>query len=414
MWRERDFRLFFGGQTVSMTGSAVSQVALPLLGALTLHAGPLGVAALQACAWLPYLGLPLIAGVYLDRHRRRPVLIAANAAQAALLGLVPLLAAAGLLTLPIACAVALGSGVGAVFFSIGVVAYLPDLVGRDRLLVANAAVEATRSGSDVIGRGLAGIVVQAVGAPVAVLVDAVSYLVSVLTLAGIRRGEPDPVRDGDRPVLADLMRGMRFVFASRVLRRLTAWLFAVNGLWNAFSVPYLLYALRDRHVGAGLWGVVLASSGVAALVGAAFAPRLAARFGYGPTILVTGVVSGAPLILVPAVSGGTPVLVSVWIAAEALAGLGVGVANVLLTTLRTQITPPHLLGRVASATRQLSFGAIPLGPLVGGLLAGTLGNRPTLLLLPVLMIASSALLVPVWPLRTVHAWQVPESSSSAA
>src|SRR5690242_11688829 len=111
MWRERDFRLFFGGQTVSMTGSAVSRVALPLLGALTLHAGPLGVAALQACAWLPYLGLPLVAGVYLDRHRRRPVLIAANAAQAALLGLVPLLAVAGLLTLPIACAVALGSGV---------------------------------------------------------------------------------------------------------------------------------------------------------------------------------------------------------------------------------------------------------------------------------------------------------------
>ena len=414
MWRERDFRLFFGGQTVSMTGSAVSRVALPLLGALTLHAGPLGVAALQACAWLPYLGLPLVAGVYLDRHRRRPVLIAANAAQAALLGLVPLLAAAGLLTLPVACALALGSGVGAVFFSIGVVTYLPDLVGRDRLLVANAAVEATRSGSDVIGRGLAGVVVQAVGAPVAILVDAVSYLVSVLTLAGIRRGEPDPVHDGDRPVLADLSRGMRFVFSSRVLRRLTAWLFTVNGLWNAFSVPYLLYALRDRHVGAGLWGVVLASSGVAALVGAAFAPRLAARFGYGPTILVTGVVSGGPLILVPAVSGGTPVLVSVWIAAEALAGLGVGVTNVLLTTLRTHITPPHLLGRVASATRQLSFGAIPLGPLVGGLLAGTLGNRPTLLLLPALMIASSALLVPVWPLRTVHAWQVPESSSSAA
>jgi MFS family permease len=351
--------------------------------------------------------------VYLDRHRRRPVLIAANAAQAALLGLVPLLAAAGLLTLPIACAVALGSGVGAVFFSIGVVAYLPDLVGRDRLLIANSAVEATRNGSDVIGRGLAGIVVQTVGAPVAILVDAVSYLVSVLTLAGIRRGEP-AARQEDRPVLADLRRGLSFVFASRVLRRLTAWLFTVNGLWNAFSVPYLLYALRDRHVGAGLWGVVLASSGVAALVGSAFAPRLAARFGYGPPIVVAGVLSGAPLILVPAVGGGTPVVVSVWIAAEALAGFGTGVVNVLLTTLRTHITPPHLLGRVASATRQLAFGAIPLGPLVGGLLAGTLGNRPTLWLLPVLIIAASGLLVPVWPLRTVHAWQVPESSSSAA
>lgn len=413
MWRDRDFRLYFGGQTVSMTGSAVSRVALPLLGALTLHAGPVGVAALQACAWLPYLGLPLVAGVYLDRHRRRPVLIAANAAQAVLLGLVPLLAVAGLLTLPIACAIALGSGVGAVFFGIGVVAYLPDLVGRDRLLVANAAVEATRNGSDVIGRGLAGVVVQAVGAPVAILVDAVSYVVSVVTLAGIRRGEPDPPGE-HRPVLEDLLRGLRFVFASPVLRSLTAWLFAVNGLFNAFSVPYLLYALRDRHVGAGLWGVVLASSGVAALIGSAFAPRLSARFGYGPAIVVTGVLSGAPLILVPAVGGGTPVLVPVWIVLEALAGFGVGVVNVLLATLRTHITPPHLLARVGSATRQLSFGAVPLGPLVGGLVAGTLGNRPALWLLPALMIAASALLVPAWRLRTVHAWQVPESSSSAA
>jgi MFS family permease len=414
VWRDRDFRLFYGGQAVSMTGSAVSRIAIPLLGALSLHAGPLGLAALQACEWAPYLGLPLLAGVYLDRHRRRPVLIAANAVQAVLLGLIPLLAWAGLLTLPIACAVAFGSGVGAVFFAIGVLAYLPDLVGRDRLLGANAAVEATRNGADVLGRGLGGAVVQALGAPLAVLLDAVSYLVSVVTLAWVRRPEADPPPVDGRAVLPDLAVGLRFVFGQRGLRALTGWLFSVNGLWQAFTVPYLLYALHDRHIGAGLWGVVLAASGVAALLGSTLAPRLATRLGYGPTIVISAVVSSAPLVLVPAAGGGTAAVVSVWIIAEALAGLATGVANVLLTTLRTQVTPPPLLARVASATRQLSFGAIPLGSLVGGVLAGALGNRPTLWLLPSLMILANVILAPVWRLRTLHAWQVPESSSSAA
>jgi MFS family permease len=414
MWRDRDFRLFYGGQAVSLTGSAVSRVALPLLAVLTLRTGPLGVAALQASGWLPYLGLPLLAGVYLDRHRRRPVLIAANAVQAALLGLVPLLAATGLLTLPAACAIALGSGAGAVFFAIGMVAYLPDLVGRDRLLVANSAVEATRNASDVLGRGLGGVVVQGVGAPFAVLLDAASYLVSMLTLARIRRTEPDPPPVNGRRVLPDLAVGLRFVFGHRVLRALTLWLLTVNGLWQAFLVPYLLYALRDRHVGAGLWGVVLATTGVTAALGSALAPRLASRYGYGPTIVVGGVLAGAPLIAVPAVGGGVAAVVSAWVAVEALAGLGTGVGNVLLTTLRTQITPPHLLARVASATRQMAFGATPLGTLAGGVLAGAVGNRPALWLLPTLMIFANVLLVPVWPLRTLHAWSGPGSSSSAA
>jgi MFS family permease len=394
--RDRDFALFWGGQAVSLTGSVLTRVATPLLAVLTLHAGPFGLGVLEAAVWLPFLGLPLLAGAYVDRHRKRPILLGANAVRAVLVGSVPVLAWTGRLTLPVLCGIALASGVCEVFFQIAELAYVPGLVGRDRLLAANSSVEAARAGAELGGTGLAGIIVQALGAPVAMAIDAGSYLVSTVTLAAIRRPEPPtgPPAPGRR-MWHDIGEGLRYVWRSVPIRTIALQSFTFNGLWQAFNVPFVLYAIRERHIGTGWWGLVLAVSGGAALLGSLLAPRIAGRFGYGRAILANGFVMTVPMLVVPAVRGPVWVTVAAWAGALGLSGLANGVFNVLIVTLRARLTPDDLLGRVGASARLVVFAGMPIGGLGGGLIAAHLGNLPSLWLMSALSVLSGLILIPV-------------------
>src|SRR2546430_14151582 len=156
LWRDRDFVLFWSGQAVSLTGSSPTRVAMPLLAVLPRHTGAIGLGVVEASVWLPFLGLPLLAGVYVDRHRKRPILLTSNALRSVLLGLVPVLAATGGLSLPVLCAIALVAGCCEVFFQVAELAFVPALAGRDRLLAANSSIEAARSGAELVGPGVAG------------------------------------------------------------------------------------------------------------------------------------------------------------------------------------------------------------------------------------------------------------------
>ena len=401
LWRDRDFCLFWGGQAVSLTGSSVTRVAAPLLAVLTLHATPLGLGVLEGSVWLPFLGLPLLAGVYADRHRKRLILVNANALRTVLLGLVPVLAWTHMLTLPLLCAIAVVAGCCEVFFQVAELAFVPALVGRDRLLAANSSIEAARSGAELGGPGIAGLIVQAFGAPVAMAVDAASYVVSVFTLGAIRRREPPPQPVPAGRVWRDIVDGFRHVWRTGPIRTAALWGMALNGTWQAFTVPFLLYAIRDRHVGTGWWGLILALSGGMSLFGALLAPRIAGRYGYGPAMICTSIGLTLPMVLIPAVSGPLWTVLPAWLFAYAVAGLGAGVVNVLVITLRAKMTPDHLLGRVGASARLLVFAAIPVGALAGGVLAGTLGNRPSLWLTTITVVASELTLLPLWRLRSL-------------
>jgi MFS family permease len=402
--RDRDFVLFWGGQAVSLTGAAVSEVALPLLAVLTLHAGPVELGVLEAAVYLPFLGLPLVAGVYVDRHRKRPILLASNAVRFVLVGAVPAMAWTHLLSLTVLCAVALIAGGCGVFFQIAEIAFVPVLVGRDRLLSANSSIQAAQSGAELAGPGLAGLLVQALGAPAAVAVDAATYAWSVVTLAAIRRPEPrrwpsvqPPAQAGAQPRASrELVDGLGFLWRTVPLRAAVLQGMAFNFAWQAFQVPFLLYAVRDRSVDTGWWGMVLAFGGAASILDALLAPRLASRLGYGRGIVLASVLTIPAVLIVPAVEGPLWTLVAAWSAVHLITGLGVGLVNVMVFTMRAQLTPDHLLGRVGASAQQLVFGALPLGALTGGLLAHHLGNRPTMWLAAILQIATVALLRPLW------------------
>jgi MFS family permease len=407
LWRERDFVLFWGGQAVSLTGSAASETALPLLAVLILHAGPVGLGVLQAAVYLPFLGLPLLAGVYADRHRRRPIMLSTNAVRFVLLAMVAVLAWTHTLSLAVLCIVVLVAGSCGVFFEIAEIAYVPALVGRDRLLAANSAVQAANSGAELAGPGLAGLLVQAFGAPAAVAVDAASYAWLALTLAAIRQAEPrsgppagSVVATGKPQVGREVREGLRFLWRTVPVRVAALQGMAFNAAWQAFNVPYLLYAIRDRHISVGWWGAVLALGGGASMLGAMLAPRLATRLGYGRAIIVVSAVTIPPVLLIAAVDGTWRTLIGVWSAVQVVTGFGVGLVNVMIFTMRADLTPNHLLGRVGASARLLVFGALPLGALIGGLLADHLGNRPSMWLTAIWQVATIAMLYPLWRLNS--------------
>ncbi len=365
---------------MSYFGAEITAVALPLVALLTLSATSGEIGILRACVFLPFLGVPLLAGVFVDRHRKRPVMLTANAVRALLIAAVPTLWWLELLTLKQLYAIALLTGVFAVLFEVAQMAYVPSLVGRDRLADGNARLLSSYSAATLAGPGIGGVLVQAVGAPLTLLVDAISYLVSVVSIALVRLREAAPAASERRPHQwwGEIVEGLRAVYQNRPVR-----LIAIQGLLsNLFNqvleVAFLIYALRERDTGAGAYGIVLAAGGAGAVVGSIVTPKLTRRFGFGPVFLGAVIVDTTVLLLVPLAEGSIAVLVGIWMFAFALNGFGTGIANVVSYTLRQSLTPDHVLGRMSASMRLVLYAGIPIGALVGGILSATIGAQETL------------------------------------
>lgn len=376
-WRSSAFVLFWTGRSVSLTGSAVTSVALPLLAAVTLDAGPIGLGLLEACVWLPFLGLPLIAGVHLDRRRRRPVLLLCDVVRLILLTLAGVLGLSGTLSLPTLAILAFLAQSATVFSQIGEQVYLPSLVDGEQLLAANSAMGASRSAATLAGPGIAGLIVQVFGPPLALLVDAVSYLISLLTLGAIRQAEPSPEKAGNLQIITEIVEGLAFVWRTRQIRASALFGLLFNGFWQLMTVPFLLYALTDVRIAAGWWSLVWGCAGAGALFGSLLAPRLARRFGYGRTIVVASA-GYLPLLIIPLTGHSSAVTIAGWATVLAVSGVTGGMVNVLILTVRTILTPNDLLGRVSASVRLIMYGGLPLGALTGGTLAHTFGHRSAL------------------------------------
>ena len=380
LWRHPDFLRLWAGQTISQFGSQVTLLALPLTAALALGATPAEMGILAALQSAPFLLVGLLAGVWVDRLPRRPVLIVADLGRAALLGSLPAAAFLDRLGMPQLYLVAFATGLLSVFFDVAYGAYLPALVREDALVDSNSKLELTNSAARVAGPGLTGVLVQVLTAPIALLVDAVSFLLSALSLALIRATEPPPAPRAGRPSLrAEVGTGLRLVFGNPLLRAIAGCTATANLAWNVIFAVFILYATRQLGLTPALLGLIAAAGNVGFLVGAGLAGPLARRLGLGPTLVAMPVLGSLGALLIGAAGGSRPVAAACLIGAQFLFGFGGVIYNINQVSLRQALTPDRLRGRMTATMRFLVWGTIPLGALLGGLLGERLGLRPTLL-----------------------------------
>lgn len=401
------------GQTLSLVGSEVSALALPLTAVLVLNANAAQMGILRAVEYAPAALFGLFAGVWIDRIRRRPILILTDVGRGLLLGSVPLAIFLGMRQLDYLYAVAFLVGMLSIFFSVAYQAYLPSLVQRESLADANGKLEASRSVAGILGPGLSGTLVQVLTAPLAILIDAASFFVSALFMFLIRSSEPLPAaRQND--MWREIGDGLRLTLGHPLLRTtlITSAIFNLfAGILNSQYVLYVTRELRISPLQLGAAGVV---SSIFGLLMAVLAGWLGTRFGIGHMIVVATFLISAGWLVLP-LAHGAPQFATLLIASGASCGaMGDALYNVNGVTLRQLLTPQDMQGRVSASTRAIIWGIQPVGALAGGALGVTIGLRATLLLTAMGFFAGFlfAFFSPLRNLRTVSA--VDEPAESAA
>jgi predicted MFS family arabinose efflux permease len=409
LWRQPDFLKLWAGQAISEIGSRISRTAVPLTAVLVLGASEFQMGILTGAGAATVLLFGLFAGAWADRLRRRPILIAADLGRAAVLGSIPVAAALGRLTIGHLYVVAAASGVLTVLFDVAYQAYLPSLVERENLLEGNSKLALSGSVAEVAGPGLAGLLVEWITAPMAILFDAVSFLCSALSLWRIRKPEQPPERRPEPHLGREIAEGLRAAWSDPLLRALAARTITAAFFLGFPGSLYILFVMRELGLKPALLGLIIAVGGVASFAGALLAERLARRFGCGRTLIGSAVVIGAASVLVPLARGSVTAAAAFLIAAQ-LGDVAWPVYSINETSLRQAITPDHLLGRVNAAMHLLFWGVLPAGALAGGALAQTIGMRATLFggALGVLL---SALWLALSPVRSAH--QLPQAASIA-
>ncbi|MBX5447712.1 MAG: MFS transporter [Acidothermus cellulolyticus] len=375
LWRHRNFRRLWIGETVSHFGTQVSVVAIPLVAVTTLHAGALAVGLLSTLETIAFAVLGLPAGAWCDRWRRRPVLITADVGRAVALATVPIAAAFHVLTFGQLCAVVTVSGVLTVFFDVDYQAFLPTLVGRDHVVAANGALEASRSAAALGGPSLGGLLAQLFTAPYAVAADAVSFAWSAAWIAAIDAAEVRKPR-AQSSTGREILDGLRFVFGHRLLRMLagsTASFNLFNGLTNAVVV---LFLVRTVGLSAGSIGVLFSAAGLGGLAGALVTHRLNRALGYARMIRGSAAIVALLAPLLPLTDRGWRL--SLFVVWSLVGSAAIAAYNIATVSLRQVLCPPELLGRMNATMRFVVWGTLPLGSLLGGALGANLGLRGAL------------------------------------
>jgi predicted MFS family arabinose efflux permease len=408
LWRHRDFMLLWGGETVSQAGTQVSLLALPLVAVTTLAVTPFQMGLLASAETLAFLLVGLPAGAWLDRMRRRPVMLTADVVRGVLLLSVPLAWWAGVLTFAQLVVVALLVGLATVFFDVAYQSYLPSLIGRTALVDGNGKLESTRSLAQIGGPAMGGGLVQLLGATTAVVVDSVSYFLSALALGVIRTREPEPEPAEHPRLRSQIAEGLRFVLRHPLLRPITA----CTGTSNFFSgvgfAVEMIFMVRILGLSAGAIGLLLTGGGIGGVLGAVTTLWWTRRVGQARTIWLVGVLTFPAAVLVPLAEPGWRI--SLIFISGLFVGYGVVVYNVAQVSFRQAITPDRLLGRMNASVRFLVWGTLPLGGFVGGVLGEWIGIRETLW-----VAATGQVLALLWviasPLRTMR--DLPQAGDQA-
>ncbi len=376
LWRHRDFLSLWGAETISQFGTQVSLLALPLVAIIVLEESAFKIAALTSVEFLPFLLFTLPAGVWVDRLRRKPILVLGNVGRAVALLSVPVVYWVGGLTIWQLYVVGFAIGVCTVFFDVAYQSYIPALVGREDVVEANSKLEISRAAAMVAGPGMAGGLVALLTAPVAVLLDAVSYAVSALLLVGIRKQEEAPPRAERRSLRDELGEGLRYVFRHPYQRTMVAMTALSNFFGQVVFSILLVYAVRELDLSVGTIGIALAIGNLGTLASALTAKRIGDRLGVGRTILLASCLFGPGTLLIAFApqAYALPLIVLAMI----VIGFGGILYNVTAISLIQAITPDRILGRANASRRFVVWGVVPLGGFTGGALASTIGLRQTM------------------------------------
>lgn len=391
--RDRPFRRYWLGQTVSLVGDQVTLLALPLTAVLVLHAGPAEMGYLTAVALLPNLLFALHAGAWVDRRRsRRRVMIAADAGRALLMATVPVAYWLGALSMAQLYVVAFLAGCLSLLFMVSNPTMMVSLVEREQYLQANSLTNGSRAFSFVIGPSIGGLLVQALAAPVALLVDALSFVWSGGLLAAISPTEPEPAAAGESHLLA----GMRLIRSTRLLWGNLIAAATVNLFNYGFSALLVLYAVRHLGISPGTLGVVMGIGAVGGLLGSTLTSRIARRIGVGPANVIGWFVFTVPLTLVPLATNSMPhgLVLALFGAAEFLGGLGVMMIDISAGALFQAIVPDQLRSRFTGAFMVVNYGVRSFGALLGGSLGAAFGVREALWICTLGGIAATFIILP--------------------
>ncbi|MEM8883651.1 MAG: MFS transporter [Planctomycetota bacterium] len=384
----RDFRKLWIGQSISFFGSQITSVALPLTAVAVLQANERQMGWLTAAETLPMAVFGLLAGVWMDRMRRRPVLVAMDVARGVLLASIPIAAMAGVLTFAQLLVVAFGAGSCYVVAAVADRAYLPSLLRPEQLVAGNARLQGSYSAARTVGPGLAGLLIAKISAPFTIALDAISFFVAGGVVASIRHEEPQP--EGTGRTLAGMREGLLRVARHPQLRPLVL----CGGLHNICSTMmvalYFLHLKRNLDIEEEGIGLIVATGGVGALLGSVYAPRVAGRLGDGRALIVAQALTGVARLLVPLAGG--PFLLAV---SECLLGAVRALFNITQISLRQRVIDPNWQGRVNASIGFLLWAFTPLGALAGGYLASAIGTRNTLWIAATGVMAATLLALPL-------------------
>ena len=375
LWRRPDFLKLWGSLTITHFGGQITFLALPLTAAIMLNATPFEVGVLTALEALPYPLFGLFAGVLVDRTRKLPVIIACDVGRGLALLAIPVCAWFGVLTMAVLYIVGFLVGLLSVIGWPAYQVFMTERVGRDNLVEANAKIGVSDSAAQLIGPGFAGALIQWLTAPIAILLDAVSFFLSAWMLRGIPPAETDAPKYAPRSLKAEIREGLLTIWQNRTLRALVWAIGAWQVFRHAFIAIVVLFAARELGFSAGLVGAVFMMAGVGSLAAAAAVAPLNARFGMGPTMLGGIAATGVAWLVMAAAMGPTWLMLLLFGGGMFLLDLGAMVFFINYLTLRQAVTPDRLLGRVTATMICLTVATAPLGGLAGGWIAEHYGLR---------------------------------------
>jgi MFS family permease len=402
LWQHADFRWLWAGQTISRFGAEITTIALPLTGVLVLEASAFQMGLLGAAAMLPYLLIGLFAGVWVDRLPRKPIMIVADIGRAALLLTIPVAAITDVLIMEWLYIVAFLTGTMSLFFDVAYQSILPALIKRDQLVEGNSKLEMSSSTAQVIGPSIAGGIVQVITAPIAIALNGISYLFSAIFLQRISVEEPE--RSGEarkKRMLGEIREGLSFVVTHPLLRPITGCGTTHNFSSHAIRAILVLFLSTELGLSPAAIGFIFAAGGVGSLVGAAGGARVSDKVGIGPAIGGMQLLTACCLLVVPLASGPAPVIAGTLMVAQFFHGFSRPIYNIAQVSLRQTITPDALLGRMNASIRFISWGVMPLGALLGGILGEWIGLRMAILAL-VSMEFLAVLWIVLTPVRGVQ------------
>jgi hypothetical protein len=399
LWHVAGFRNLWIAQTVSALGSRVSRTAIPVIAVLSLHGTAFQLGLLSALTVLPGAALGLALGGRIDRTRKRPILVAADLVRAVAVVTVPIAAWAGVLSMAQLFVVVAVAGSATVLFRITDNAFLPTLIGTRRLVEGNAKLEATDSVAEIAGPGLAGILIELLTAPLTMLLDAASYLVSAAFLGRIRVTETPAAPHAEDGVVRDAVLGARVCWREPLVRPLLLSSAIATLSGGFFFALYMLYTLDVLGLSAGVVGVVIGVGGVGALGGAFVAPRLSRALGLGPAMVVSCALGQLAALAIPLAQGSRAATVG-WLLVHQLFGDGFLVAFAIhAVSLRQAVVPRGLLARTNAVFAVVEGALLPVGALSAGALGTALGVRSAVWVGVVGGLAAPLLLSPLWRLR---------------